>query len=80
MYWCESCPGTATPKEFLDQDLNEDEDDEKLNYYQWETMDRSVMTIFTATNKEYKEMLLRFNKTFLHHKAKNCQFLMQEEI
>ena len=58
MYWCESCPGTATPKEFLDQDLNEDEDYEKLNYCQWETMDRSVMTIFTATNKEYKEMLL----------------------
>ena len=58
MYWCESCPGTATPEEFLDQDLNENEDDEKLNYCQWETMDQSVMTIFTAINKEYKEMLL----------------------
>ena len=30
MHWCESCPGTATLKEFLDQKLNEHEDDEKL--------------------------------------------------
>ena len=27
MHWCESCPGTATLKEFLDQELNEHEDD-----------------------------------------------------
>ena len=26
MHWCESCPGTATPKEFLDQELNEHDD------------------------------------------------------
>ena len=29
--WCESCPGTATLKEFLDQELSEHEDDEKSN-------------------------------------------------
>ena len=27
MHRCESCPGTATLKEFLDQELNEHEDD-----------------------------------------------------
>ena len=27
MHWCEFCPGTATLKEFLDQELNEHEDD-----------------------------------------------------
>ena len=27
MYRCKSCPGTATLKEFLDQELNEHEDD-----------------------------------------------------
>ena len=28
MHWCESCRGTATLKEFLDQELNKHEDDE----------------------------------------------------
>ena len=32
-YWCESCPGTATLKEFLDKELNEHENDEEINYY-----------------------------------------------
>ena len=39
MHRCESCPGTATLKEFLDQDFNEHEDDEKFNYCQWDTTD-----------------------------------------
>ena len=30
MHWCESCPGTATLKEFLDQELNNHEDDVKI--------------------------------------------------
>ena len=29
---CESCPGTAILKEFLDQELKEHEDDEEFNY------------------------------------------------
>ena len=33
MQWCESYPGTATLKEFLDQELSEHEDDEKLIVY-----------------------------------------------
>ena len=39
MHRCESCNGTATLKEFLDQEINEDEDDEKFNYFQWDTTD-----------------------------------------
>ena len=27
MHWCESCPGTETLEKFLDQELNEHEDD-----------------------------------------------------
>ena len=30
----ESCPATATLKEFLDQELNEHEDNEKCNHFQ----------------------------------------------
>ena len=42
MHLCESSPGTATLKEFLDQELNEHEDDEKLNYCQWDTTQRAI--------------------------------------
>ena len=58
MHWCESCPGTATLKEFLDQELNEHEDDEKFNYCQWDTTDRAILRTLTATYKEYKETLI----------------------
>ena len=33
MHWCVSCPGTATLKEFFDQELNEHEDDEKFHFF-----------------------------------------------
>ena len=58
MHWCESNPGTATLKEFLDQKLNEHEQDEKLNYCQWGTTDRAILTTFAATQEEYKETLI----------------------
>ena len=37
MHRSESRPGTATLKEFLDEELNEHEDDEKFNYGRWNT-------------------------------------------
>ena len=55
MHRCESCPDTAALKDFLDQELNEHEDDEKFNYCQWDTTDRAILATFTATYKEYKE-------------------------
>ena len=58
MHRCESCPGTATLKEFLDQELNEHEDDEKLDYSQCDTTDQAILTTLTATYKEYKETLI----------------------
>ena len=57
MHQCGSCPGTATLKEFLDQELNEYEDDEKFGYCQQDTTDRAILTTFTATYKQYKETL-----------------------
>ena len=58
MHWCESCPGTETLEKFLDQELNEHEDDQKFNYCQWDTADRAILTNFTATYEEYKETLI----------------------
>ena len=57
-HWFESYPGTATLKEFLDQELNEHEDDKKFKYCQWYTTDRAILTTFTATYEEYKETLI----------------------
>ena len=37
MHRCEPCPGTAFLKEFLDQEPNKNEDDEKFIYCQWVT-------------------------------------------
>ena len=54
---CESSPGTATLKEFLDQELNVHEDGEEFNYCQWDTTDKATLTTITATYKEYKETL-----------------------
>ena len=49
MHWCESCPGTATLKEFYDQELNKHEDDQKFSYCQWDSTDRAILTTFAAT-------------------------------
>ena len=57
MYRCESYPGTAALKKFIDQELNE-HDDKKFNYCQWDTTDRAILTTFTATYEEYKETLI----------------------
>ena len=52
MHRFESCPGTATLKKFLDQELNEHENNKKFNYCQWDTSDRATLTIFTAAYEE----------------------------
>ena len=79
---------------FLDQEVNKHENDEKFNYCQWDTTDQAIMTTFTAPYKEYKETLIDiiddltiylmiywwFNVLFLYRKAKNYQFLIQDEI
>ena len=64
---CESCNGTATRKEFLDQEINEHEDDEKFNYCQWDTTDWAILTTITATYKEYKETLIVFIDDLTRH-------------
>ena len=58
VHWRESSLGAATLKEFLDQELNEHEDDEKFNYCQWDTTDCAILTTFAATYKEYKETFI----------------------
>ena len=58
MHQCEFCLGTATLKEFLDQELNELENDQEFIYCQWDTTDQGKLTSITATYEEYKETLI----------------------
>ena len=58
MHRCETYPGIATLKELLDQEFNEHEDNEKINYCQWDTTGRSILKIITATYEEYRNTLI----------------------
>ena len=85
MHWCECYSGTATLKEFLNQELNEHEVDEKFNYCQWDTTNtnQGILTIFIVPYEEYKETLIDVIDDLTRHsyigKAKNYQFLIQDE-
>ena len=67
MHQCESYPGTATLKEFLDQELNEHKDDEKFNHCQWDTTDRVILTTTAASYEEYKETLIDVTDDLTRH-------------
>ena len=67
MNGCESCPGTATLKELLDQELNEHEDDEKFDYCLWDITDRAILTTFTTTCEEYKETFIDVIDDLIRH-------------
>ena len=71
MHRCESCPGTASLKEFLDQEIDEDKEtnkhDQKFNYCQWDTTDQAILTTFTATYKEHKEPLIDVTDDLTRH-------------
>ena len=58
VHWCESCPVSATLKEFLDQKLNKYEGDEKFYYCLWNTTDQVILTTIASTYKEYKDTLI----------------------
>ena len=89
MHQCESCPGSATLKEFPDQELNEHEDDEKLKllslgHYRSSNTDNFYKE---TTKRDYKRIqrdfdwsYWSFNKTFLYRKAKNYQFLIKHKV
>ena len=71
--WCESCPGNAILKKFLDQELKEHEDHEEFNYCQ-RTTDRATLTTITATYEKHKEALIDVINDLLRYSyISNCQ-------
>ena len=58
MHRCEPCPGTATLRESLDQELKENEDHEKFIYCQWVTTDAQYWEPLQSLTKNSKKFLL----------------------
>ena len=58
MHRFNSCPGTASLEEFLDQELNEHEDDHKFNYCQCGTTDRAILQAVQLLMKNKKRLSL----------------------
>ena len=56
---CESCLDTGILKEFLDQELNEHEDEVKFNYFEWDTTHQETLATITA-NTAQKAIFRKF--------------------
>ena len=54
MHCCESCPGCAALKKFLDDELSHLDMDSEFHYCHWQTTDCAPLTTRTMTFKEYK--------------------------
>ena len=80
----ESCRGTATLKNFLDQEPIEHEDDQKFNYCKWDSTNRAILTAFTATYEENKDTLIDVIADLTRHfyiaKLKITNFMLHDEI
>ena len=58
MHRCESCPGSAALKKFLDDEFSHLDMDPELHYCQWQTTDCAALATLTTTFEEYKELLI----------------------
>ena len=58
MHRCESYPGSAALKKFLDDELSHLDMDSEFHYCQWQTTDRVALVTLTMTFEEYKELLI----------------------
>ena len=66
MHPCESCPGSAASKKFLDDELSHLDMNSKFHYCQWQTTDHAALATLKTTF-EYKELLIAsINNLTLH--------------
>ena len=74
----------TTLNNFLDQELNEHEDDSKFNYCQLDSTNQAILTAFTATYEENKDTLIDVIHDLTRHfyiaKLKTTHFMLQDEI
>ena len=71
---CESCPGRASLKQFLDEQLSDVDSESESHYNQWDITDRASLTIVTTTCEEYKDVLVdAIDKLTKHSYLAKCQ-------
>ena len=58
MHRCETCPGRAGLKQFLDEQLRDVDSESEFLYKQWSSTDRMSLTTVTTTCEEYKDVLI----------------------
>ena len=74
MHRCESCPGTASLKQFLDEHLSDVDSETEFHCNQWDTTDRALFTTVTTTCKEHIDVLIdAINKLTKHSYLGKCQ-------
>ena len=80
---CDKCPGTESLKAFVDEKLQDYDDDMDISFNQWQTTDRSTLIKQTATIDEYKEILIKDIDSLTAHSyiAKSqASYLKQKKI
>ena len=74
MHQCESCPGRARLKQFLDEQLSDVDSESEFHYNQWDTTDWVSLTTVTTTCEEYKAVLIdAIDKLTKHSYLGKCQ-------
>ena len=74
MHRCESGPGTAALKAFLDKKLGDFNVDNEFHYCQWDTTDRASLAALTTTCEDYKDTLIKtINSLTRHSFLAKCQ-------
>ena len=90
MHRCESCPGRAGLKQFLDEQLSDVDTESEFYSNQWDSTDQASLTTVTITCEEYKEVLIdAIDGLTKHSYLAKCQaqylndknqFLCSEEV
>ena len=55
---CAKCPGYVNLKAFLDEELIEIDEEEEIQFNQWQSTDRSQLITQTVNLFEYKELVV----------------------
>ena len=78
---CAKCPGFDNLKEFLDEELSEIDEEEEIQFNQWESTDRSQLVTQTASLFEYKELVVsHINQLTSHSYIAKCQTRYLKEL
>ena len=67
MHRCENCPGQEAQRNFLNEELNEFDEDKVFHYMQWETTDRATLQTIAITCSEYIEKVTEDINTLTKH-------------